>query len=131
MKHFHKQRLLKLAKFLRENLDDKHFDLDIIAEKRDCGTVCCAIGSMPQVFKGYGFKYRTSSMYVYNNMTHTVLRVTDGDKSGFSLAEDFFGLDSSQSNYLFDPDYYPVSHRSRNYVANRIEQFVKRNGQIK
>jgi hypothetical protein len=122
MKYYHKKRLLKLADFLRNHVEDKNFNLDIIAERRSCGTVGCAIGTLPQAFKGYGFKY-VDDCYTSDV---TYLEVTNGQKIGFALAEDFFGLNSDESEFLFEPDSYPVSHRSRNYVANRIEQFVKR-----
>lgn len=42
-------RLEKLAAFL-DKLPKKRFDFNTMREERDCGTVACAIGWMPEVF---------------------------------------------------------------------------------
>jgi hypothetical protein len=142
MKKLHKDRLLKLAKFLREKVPDEHFDLDSFintgdysydrhlkdlpeiakGKQRGCGTTACAVGWCPAVFPRY-WEWQTEMYSEYG------VRLKDSAHSSpFGDAEEFFDLSSTECNYLFDPYYYPERRIGKEEVARRIEQFVKRDG---
>lgn len=141
MKKIYKDRLLKLADFLYNNVSTKNFDLatftnysdynkyvekdnfEIIPEKlckglksKDCGTTACAIGWSPVVFG--------------RSLTYDV----NGDpvvKSDGSPAENFFGCeDELVFDYLFQESSYRDGHNGPKSVANRIRKFVETDGKI-
>lgn len=130
IKHFQKQRLLKLADFI-EALPRGKFDLNIIAkENRDgeepsvktCGTAACAIGWTPVVFP-------RACAYTFSLFDNSELSVQSklSGKRDFVFAEEFFGLDCKESSYLFDPESYPSGRRGKKSVAARIRKFVAGN----
>ena len=125
------RRLLKLAAFL-ETLPKHKFNLDIIVDDNkvfgedgdelnlpgaDCGTAACAIGWCPNVFP------RNCE---YQN--HGYISVVDKNtqKTDFSFAQDFFGLNREESYYLFDPKYYNRRRQGNKSVAKRIRAFVEK-----
>ena len=131
MKYFQKQRLLKLADFL-ESLPRGRFDLSIIAKYGDngntpaekgCGTAACAIGWTPVVFPR-ACTY-TPALCGYERELSVVSKETGS--IDFNFAEEFFGLNAAESNYLFMPDSYPESRRGKKSVAGRIRKFVAGN----
>jgi len=142
----HKERLLKLSTFLREKVPDEHFDLRFIVgqrledndvgygkeafaalplvasgTQRGCGAVACAIGWCPAAFP---------DNWIWEDSDRHSVRLLDaqegGDDDDFSYAEEFFGLDESESRLLFMPSSYPGYGESatRHDVAQRIEGFV-------
>jgi len=143
MNAIHKQRLLKLATFLREKVPNEHFNLNYFIDAADlysnrhikdlpriaaglqsgCGTTACAVGWCPAVFKQWEWCART----VRNGGVR--LRGTSG--TTLQDAERFFGLSVIESLYLFHPHEYPENGLGKLHVARRIEQFVKRGGMPK
>ena len=94
MKHFHKNRLLKLADFL-DTLPRKQFDLTLVLEERPCGTVGCAMGWTPTVFPRL--------VSVDRKQSYCDIR-TDKAKGFGSVAKEIFGLTVSEITGLFCPD---------------------------
>ena len=129
MNYVGKQRLLKLAKFLREKVEDKNFDLTTIKNETKCVSTACALGYFPKCFPGHGFQLNNESAYHYPGTKKYFYTLSN--KSGnidYDVASKFFGIGYGDSLHLFSPSYYPKSHRSRNYVVKRIESFVKQLG---
>lgn len=124
MNYVGKQRLLKLAKFLREKVEDKNFDLTAIKNETKCVSTACALGYFPQCFPRNGFKL----ISLYDAMGNEDYALDDGHRIDYEASSAFFGICNEDSKYLFSPYRYPQSHRSRNYVAKRIESFVKKLG---
>lgn len=136
MKKVYKERLLKLADFLYNNVSTKNFDLGtftnyqqydkyvpkysygIIPEKlckglknKDCGTTACALGWSPVVF---------SRSLTYNSLGDPVLR------SNGNSADEFFGCkDDGLFDYLFQKSSYRQGHNGPKSVAKRIRKFVE------
>src|SRR3990167_9354732 len=150
MKTIYKQRLLKLAAFLRK-VPRKHFDLQVITnvettdiygwnltldkilvqidslrkvgkkcKRLNCKTAACAVGWCPSVFPRV-FKW---------NDNGSVVSVKDENEYDFLVAERFFCLAEYSSTYLFRPESYRPGHRGPKSVAGRIEKLVKNNGMI-
>lgn len=134
MRKVHKERLLKLATFLR-TVDYRLFDLDTyISDNSDtisysrnitdglkkldhkCGTTACAIGFCPVVFPK-SFQY-TNRFLKYNH---------ENPNNVGHIGREFFGLNECQYEFLFMPSCYG-DKKGPKTVANRIEQFVKNNG---
>ena len=97
----------------------------------DCGTKACAFGLMAlsKEFAADGLKaeYIPSSW----NAQLVMLVPKFGNVTGFTAAEDFFGITDSDAAYLFDPSNYrntPTEAEGELEVAERIEQFC--NGYI-
>lgn len=148
-----KRRLLKLSEFLY-CLPAQKFDLDVIVrpglvssgekytdcdgevcdvmndvfpnnkniKQKDCGAAACAIGYCPVVFPRSA-KYDTDESVIFN--------VGHNDGDNFYGAELFFGLTTSQANYLFLSESYHDSKRGPKSVAARIRSFVDRDGYIR
>lgn len=123
MERIYRDRLNKLANFL-EKLNPKKFNLSIIAKKDkknpECGTVCCAIGWMPQVFPRT-FKWR---LFPWSNQL-SVVEIEDEEIEDFDAADKYFGLKGQESSYLFMPEYYRYGKRQPKDVAKRIRDFIK------
>lgn len=91
-----------------------------------CGTVCCAVGSMPmsEYFQQDGFAYRRSRNGYITDVTFQG-RSFDFD----SHSKKYFGLSSVESDYLFMPgSYVEDSHLvspTPKTVARRIRKFVQ------
>lgn len=147
MRQIHKDRLQKLANFLRTVKVSK-FDLSDIVdidyhwsdgkaklnkqinslkepETPACGATACAVGYMPVVFPrsleyevdGYGFANIAPKDKKYY-------------KGGWSYAQEFLGLDNITMDYLFQPTSYHKDHRGPKSVARRIEQLIKNDGKV-
>jgi hypothetical protein len=131
MKYFQKQRLLKLADFL-ESLPRGRFDLSIIGKHNSkgelptptsCGTAACAIGWTPVVFP----RHCCYTACFYGKPNELSVASKETGERDFGFAEPFFGLDSSESAYLFMPDSYPKGRRGKKSVVDRIRKFVSGN----
>lgn len=146
MKKIHKNRLLKVANFIL-NLDAKKFDLEeIIASSvktdsnsnkilNECGTVGCAIGWCPCVFpRSVGVKYFYEAGLSFEGKRAYVYRVFDKknpDETYYvDFASSFFGISSTDAEYLFNPAAYHKSKRGPKSVANRIFSFIRNNGKV-
>ena len=137
-----KDRLLKLAKFLRTLRGSKKFNLEVLVDNEDfkedefvalpkpskkyanpkenfCGTAACAVGWCPVVFP-------KDCEYILDDLG-AVSYVKDKNSSrlDFSWAEHFFNLTYGEAEYLFMPENYPYDHKGPVSVARRIEKFVK------
>lgn len=120
MTKVHKNRLLKLAAFLRE-LPRKKFDIGGWKyEDEKCGTVCCAAGwacSIPS-FRRAGLRMENNSYYE---------RPVYQDLSDFEAVTEFFGISCDDADELFT--YLGYGHLNRSPtpkdVAKKIEQHVK------
>lgn len=119
----HKARLLKLAKFLREEVKPEEFDLgyfiytgpgfkppaDVFHMSHWCGTTACALGWATRIWpKEFWFS-------------------TTGDCASFKskdglYGEQFFGITDDQWEYLFGCNRV----RSPKQEARIIENFVRR-----
>lgn len=148
MKKFHKDRLLKLANFLRE-LPRKAFDLSVLAkiptESEDacpvnstkqkalsCGTVACAMGWCPTIFPRQ-IAWEISEFADWENDNNTIdasiVLKDNPENKDFQAAIEFFGLNNvEEAYYLFHPWEYPEGHRNAKYVAKRIESYVNSEG---
>jgi hypothetical protein len=138
MKYFHKQRLLKLAHFL-DSVPRKKFDIgSFITVKSDnlgedfsdeydywtvkalknneCGTVACACGWAATIpsFRKAGYKLNDFGTIMFN-----------GEKD-WGAIEDFFGLEETESSYLFLGSSYPYDYKTTpKQVKQRILKFLK------
>lgn len=142
MNSVQKKRLQKLVDFL-EGVPSKHFNLSVIGydedgcnhidftknmkkiakgEKIKCGTVGCAIGWMPVIFKD--FKYivdirgNSCSGESYFNVINKNTNLING-----KAVNEFFGLDEKETGWLFLPSNY--NNESKRNVINRIKKFIK------
>lgn len=140
MKAFHKNRLLKLASFLR-NLPPAKFDLKVIMEtndeggmplekEKDCGTVGCAMGWCPKVMPklfAHTYEYYDGDR---NKSIYNILLKKNRMVRGFEAVQVEFGLSEKDAEYLFMPGNYHKSKRGLKSVAERIEGFVRRDGKV-
>lgn len=130
MTHVTKQRLLKLATFLR-SVDRRLFNLHhfvkgnnvcgLKKQDKNCGTAACAVGYLPVVFPRY-VKYTLKEGRIELQLKKDSAYF---DYYAFSIAQEFFNLTYTEIHYLFDPAKYPAGRRGPISVANRIEKFVK------
>src|SRR3990167_4569351 len=132
MRQMYKNRLLKLAAFLR-TVPRKHFNLNEFTNVEDednikclikigttlkpldCGTTTCAIGWCPSVFP---------RNFIWNNHRNIEL-INKYNETGWLACEKFFKLNTREAYYLFSPEYYRIGHHGPKSVASRIEKFVK------
>lgn len=144
-KKMHKDRLLLLAKKLRElaKKPPKKFKFDLRywglqreeragkkPTKLTCATSACAVGSamlMPE-FQKLGLKADLDPNS--DTISGKVLMVPVYKwYRAFKAVEQFFGITDDQALYLFEPGYYKVKHRTDPaLVAARIEYFVVTKG---
>lgn len=121
MTKLHKQRLAKLAAFLRE-LPSKKFDFQWVVRefdpKTNCGTVCCAVGWTPKVFPKL-VKWADSS-----------IKTREGRYGFIATTELLFGLTGEEAERLFVGksrfSRYAVlpPNSTPKQVAKGIEQFL-------
>ena len=143
MKRVYKERLLKLANFLR-NLPNKKFDLATFVKAEegdygelrlpeldsDCKSTGCAIGWCPTVFPR-NCKYILRNNVFGEEEVIVVPANDEGDADYWTFALNFFGLsEESDAYYLFTPQAYRSGHRGPKSVANRIIDFVHKNGNV-
>lgn len=122
MKHYHKKRLLKLAKFLltvpEEQFNMKNWALKEKNGKPACGTVACACGWATTIpsFRKAGFR-----------LVGTEFR-PDLEYKGsyqFYAAAKFFDITTIEAEYLFHPCSYGGNYNPKiKTVSNRIKKFV-------
>ena len=130
MKHYHKKRLLKLCDFL-EQLQRKDFNFNVVAERRSCGTIACAVGWTPAVFPRL-VKWSPNKR---GNRINIVLAKRHGKSHYALVARSLFGLTSQDSLNLFTPwyDLYVgktelgmlTESATPKQVAKRIRKFVR------
>ncbi len=123
MSQTHKiKRLLKLADFI-ETVPREALDLEVLARKHECGTVCCLMGwagLMPK-FRRLGFKteFGPGGYVGFSNYSMPFLD-----------AADFFGLDQYESYGLFSGlpqrNYYGISDPTPKQAARALRRFVTR-----
>lgn len=123
-----RQRLLKLAKFLRELPEEKFYFGDYVRDfdtEHNCGTVCCAIGWMPKVDPKNCKWVRHRTRYSCVAYGSTV-----EDNSWTDAWCKYFQISRAQFGYLFLP-YNMGSDLTNNastiQVAINIEEFVNAN----
>ena len=127
-----KERLLKIAQFLREKVDDSNFNLDDYTNSpgqfkpddlfvHNCGTTACAVGFFPHIFPDdWGYAENGALMY-YGRLD-----------LGLSS---YLDLNLDQYDHLFMPGgandiMYTNRDESRLGTAQRIEDFVNSDGVI-
>ena len=150
MKTVYKNRLLKLARLLREdaaNLKGVKFDLGYLVDLPSdpdvplwsCGTTACAVGlaAVSGAFKAQGLRLDTSRMgNVYIEGEEEAYGVGAArwscEKTWIDAAQTLFGLSRAEVAYLFTDDPYVVEGKKtygakgeRN-VAKRIEGVAER-----
>jgi len=124
-----KKRLLKLADFLQD-LKPQLFDLNIVIDFKGsataypnkyemkeslegkCNTVACAMGWTP---------------LLYPRLAKWSCGCVESVKLGqgfHELANELFGINLNQSEYLFMPNFYGKK-KSAKIVANRIRRFIE------
>jgi len=130
-----KERLLKLAKFLR-TVPEIFFDLDSFAGNEsfpyqegkdivDCGTTACALGwatTIPE-FAAAGLRLESMDHISYE------ARLLYNGKRNFYAGALFMDISIDECHYLFDPIRYDIDYNIKprinpNLVADRIEDFV-------
>lgn len=109
-------RLSKLVKHL-ETIPDRNFRID----KWWCKSVGCALGhacTMPE-FNRLGLTVKLSLF------TDTIIPFDSNTEcDGYHAAQSFFGLTSSESQFLFSSLYYNVDV-SKKVVIDRFKKFIK------
>lgn len=120
-----KRRLLKLAEFLKKQVEPEWFNLGVFADDgfqhRKCGTTACAWGWASQCFPRSGITLDT--------WDGSELTVCYGGYTDYDAAKAFFEMTGDQVRYLFDPYSYPMGDcTEKDDVARRIKSFVKNNG---
>lgn len=117
------RRLLKLADFL-DKLPRKSFNFAKFAEQTDCGTVACALGWCPVLFKRLGVKY--FQIGPMTNVSTVSIKKGYDERFGFAVGEVLFGLTRHQSYLLFDPISSGLGQDATpKQVAKRIRTFIK------
>ena len=130
MKHHHKKRLLKLCDFL-EQLQRKDFNFNVVAERRSCGTIACAVGWTPAVFPRL-VKWSPNKR---NKRISIVLADQQRGSHYINVARSLFGLTHRRAENLFSP-WFDIEvgnttisalggSATPKQVAKRIRRFVK------
>lgn len=132
----YKDRLRKLAKFLETKAKPSQFDITVIGytdneseplvdvKEGFCGTAACAIGHCPVAFpKAFDYRHSGGSLDVISKETGAW---------NFEAAQEFFGLNNLESEYLFGGGAYNdeidrerVKKVTPKRVAKRIRKFVR------
>lgn len=119
-----KQRLLKLAKHLESGkLGHKKFDYYVYNagkyDKNGCGTIGCALGECPIIFKDWIFESSTSLPILKKKLFCEPLE----------SAEEFFGLNWQEARFLFMPNHNNLpDNATRKQVVAHIRKFVRHGG---
>jgi len=155
----YKKKLLKLVKGLRSltRSQSKHFDMNTWAEideydfingkcsldpkidpketgrfplecqKLSCDTAACALGWATAFFPRSNLKLKFDGASSLLDVEYTN---KDSTYSDIEAGQKMFGLTHDESNYLFNPCWYPQTIKlTPKYVASRIEKLVETNGQ--
>ncbi len=120
------KRLLKLADFV-EKLPRKQFDLRVLAEQHECGTVCCLMGwtGMVPSFRRLGFKTQ------FEDGCTCAIRsgLERYSRGSYKEAAELFGLSHDESLDLFSDsnraDLYPSTNPTPKQAAKVLRNFVK------
>ena len=137
MKTFHAKRLLKLAKFLKDEVKQNMFDLSIVRvdcktqeakkcyglRRNHCGTVACAMGwavSIPS-FRRAGLELKTSRFD--DGIQWSELSYLSFDN--FQASAKFFGITFGEADELFNPQ---EGYETKGHVIKRIRQIVAKYG---
>ena len=112
MKHFHRNRLNKLADFLETEVPRKHFDMRTWRtgdyRARECGSAACAMGWAVELFpRNLG----------WDSFGDPLDKATGRD--GMGAAEAFFGLSPGEADSLFISR---RGHRTPKQVAKNLRK---------
>lgn len=112
------ERLQQVVRVLEELPKNAMFDLAVFVDETKCGTVACAVGWAAQDtwFKRRGFNLK--------QFTRTSFVPVFRDMEDWDAVETFFGLDDSDSAFLFCEQFY--ERGSRYDVIRRIRAFCKK-----
>lgn len=144
-----KKMLLKLAKFLREEVPVEDFFIGTWATTKvadgdlphrhpkpgECGTVGCAIGWATVCFPRSRLRLRYPKSRIsdgYITTADIIYKCSDGTElMDFPAAAKAFGISYSAACWLFMPGCYnmPMASVTPQMVANRIERLVENKGQ--
>lgn len=139
-----KQRLLKLADGLEKQIPNKKFNLRTYAEVKtmeilnftknpECITTACAIGSAPFIFKRADWKLEQQANYWGSPYNQLECVYTDRQGNRYINLEGamkFFGITEIQAEWLFMPDKYGKTRRTKRHVVQRIRNFVASGGKV-
>lgn len=123
MKKFHKDRLKKLAEYLK-TVKETEFNM-LYFKLENCKTQACACGHACDIlsFKRAGL-YLESDYHDYFGVKVFSLRYED--LYNFEAAAKFFGITENESEFLFNPDKYDENEKlDTKTVSKRILNFVK------
>jgi len=127
-----RKRLRKLADFIETQVEDKWFNMRIIADQgfdlRECGTAACCLGWTPTCFPRSGIELvRVSEDRSYDGELMYELEVRYKGMEGFAAGAAFYGLTMKETGYLFEPSEYPFKNETRaldrQTVVDRIRKF--------
>ncbi len=128
-RHWHRNRLLKLARLLNTKKVAAHFNLnnwltgelkDLVSKKKDCGTTACAVGwacTIPQ--------FRKAGLRIYNNPLYSDYWPDSKGTLGFAGVCKFFGLSNDEAMSLFHPQGYSWVKVTPTDVADKIRLLLK------
>lgn len=123
----HADKLLRIAYFLENYVQDDWFDLEVFAEKgfeeRKCGTVACVWGWCSQI-EEWRDVIRLEPCSIYEDS----LNVVYNGKKNFRAAVDFFDIPFDHVEFLFDPNYY--KNTTKQDVISRIRKYVESGGAL-
>ena len=129
-----RKRLRKLADFIETTVEEKWFDMRVIADMgfdvRQCGTAACCLGWTPNVFPRSGIKLvrvgEDGSRDEPDDYYYELELQYDG-LEGFAAGARFYGLTMAETGFLFEPSEYPFKNDtrslSRDTVVDRIRKF--------
>ena len=137
------RRLRKISQHLRKGkLAHRKFSVSFLnsgdLDERGCGTLGCAMGEFPAIFRGdWVFRKLSDSHMTFDNITDQRTTLVMSGRSKFSLKHvaRYLGLSHRQVYHLFMPDEQApwlyggaeLGHRATRYqVAGNIEEFTKR-----
>jgi hypothetical protein len=91
-------------------------------EEKECGYAACAMGNagLDPLFQSMGLVINTDPIF------RTEFFLNGKPSAGFDAAQQFFELDTEESNFLFDPEEY-YSRSSRSQTFDNILDYVDGN----
>lgn len=126
--HVGNRRLLKVADFL-DKLDKSKFDYSEVVSKYEgnCGTVCCALGWLPSIFKKDFSWTEVNYGWIVGFDRLEVVRKGQRRDDIFALASQYFSITEWESSLLFDPDNNNLGDDATpKQVARHIRRFVSK-----
>jgi hypothetical protein len=106
----------------------RQFNLEIVRERDDCGTVACAVGWCPTIFPEHWKLIRDGSEIIAVTLKKSISKSVDGDlwwDDFDTAAMEFFGLTGEQvSRIMYASAYEPNPNPSPQLVAARIREII-------